>query len=339
MQKSALQLVLKYKEEIMGLATLWVMLYHSDVQTGIGVINGIKQTGYGGVDIFIFVSGMGIYYSLKKNDLKKYALNRMWRIYPTYIPLVIVYMLVFGPETLQINHILGNLTGLGFAFSLDNQPYWYVSLIIILYILAPYLYAFITSESKRPVLRCILLLAGTGVVSLVWLNRYEMLAAARLPIFVLGMIATYYLDRGECPKVKNGYLLVASVIMLAVGSIIIYITHKDFPNMLWDKGLHWYPFLLFAPAASVLLAYVLGRIASCKGFAFLRLPGKCLTLIGRASWEIYLVHVPVFLWFVYSGVKLSNIKWLLLFIPCIAAGILWHWLVDKLVKKLCGHCR
>lgn len=336
MEKSVLQKILKYRGELMGLAILWVMLYHTNIETGIGFLNGMKLAGYGGVDIFLFVSGMGIYYSLKKNDLKKYAVNRLRRIYPVYIPVVIVYMLVFEQETLRLSHVLGNVTGLGFAFSVENQPYWYASLIIILYILAPYLYTFITAEGKRPALRCILLLAGAGVVSLIWLERYEMLAAARLPVFVLGMIAAYYIDRGESPRVKDGWLLAVSAVLLTVGTIILYIGHRDWLNIMWVTGLYWYPFFLVAPSACVILSYIFGKAAACRWLFFLRLPRKCLALIGGASWEIYLIHVPVFQRVVYRHMEFSILKWVLLSIPCIVAGILWHYLVDRLMKRLSG---
>lgn len=73
--------ILKYKRELMGCAILWVMFYHSEFASHSSLFNMVKSMGYGGVDIFLFLSGMGIFFSLKNNSLGKYIYNRIRRIY------------------------------------------------------------------------------------------------------------------------------------------------------------------------------------------------------------------------------------------------------------------
>lgn len=54
--------ILKYKKELMGCSILWVMFYHSGSVSQSSLCNMVKGIGYGGSDIFLFLSGMGIFF-------------------------------------------------------------------------------------------------------------------------------------------------------------------------------------------------------------------------------------------------------------------------------------
>lgn len=55
------QVLSKYRTELMGLAIFWVMLFHAhDLDLGINLLNDIRGIGFGGVDIFILLSAMGL---------------------------------------------------------------------------------------------------------------------------------------------------------------------------------------------------------------------------------------------------------------------------------------
>lgn len=52
--KSSLSLLSSYRGALMGVAIIWVMLYHlGDID--VSVISVIFGVGYGGVDIFLFL--------------------------------------------------------------------------------------------------------------------------------------------------------------------------------------------------------------------------------------------------------------------------------------------
>lgn len=58
------RLISQYRNSLMGFAILWIIVYHFYL-----VIQPIDQSvfpvriGYGGVDIFLLLSGLGLYYS------------------------------------------------------------------------------------------------------------------------------------------------------------------------------------------------------------------------------------------------------------------------------------
>ena len=64
-------LLSKHRSAIMGFAILWIMLFHLHVSVDFTPFMIIKRLGYGGVDIFLFLSGFGLYYSCSKENFNK----------------------------------------------------------------------------------------------------------------------------------------------------------------------------------------------------------------------------------------------------------------------------
>ena len=74
-----------YRGELMGFAILIVMLFHMGVPRSSSWY-GLVRMGNLGVDIFLFLSGMGLWYSWSKNPaLRQFYFNRVIRIYPAWL--------------------------------------------------------------------------------------------------------------------------------------------------------------------------------------------------------------------------------------------------------------
>ena len=72
----------RYRSELMGWSILWIMMLHFTFNQ-IKPLGFIAQYGFAGVDIFIFVSGFGLFFSLDKNDdLITFYRKRLLRIFP-----------------------------------------------------------------------------------------------------------------------------------------------------------------------------------------------------------------------------------------------------------------
>ena len=74
------------RNELKGIAILWVVLFHAQLGlSGLGYQ--IQRIGYGGVDLFFFLSGFGLYHSLERSsDLRGYLKRRCERLLPSYLP-------------------------------------------------------------------------------------------------------------------------------------------------------------------------------------------------------------------------------------------------------------
>ena len=90
-----------YRTQMMGIATLMIIICHSCASKVImpSFLAYLFRFGNIGVDIFLFLSGIGLYYSLSKNNLSSkedYTSFYKRRFYRIYIP----YLIVFIPSCL-----------------------------------------------------------------------------------------------------------------------------------------------------------------------------------------------------------------------------------------------
>lgn len=65
-KQNSLSSISKYRSPIMGMAIIWVVMFHYRLQAPI--LSVISNYGYAGVDFFMFLSAFGLYYSMSKND-------------------------------------------------------------------------------------------------------------------------------------------------------------------------------------------------------------------------------------------------------------------------------
>lgn len=93
-----LKTISKNRTTIMGMAMLLVMFFHSSIElSGCSVLAALKDMGDVGVDIFLMMSGFGIYCSLKKDDnLHRFYKKRLLRILPAYLLINGVWYAVFN---------------------------------------------------------------------------------------------------------------------------------------------------------------------------------------------------------------------------------------------------
>ena len=126
----------------MGLAILLILTYHAFLYTSApNIVKAVTQTGRIGVDFFLILSAIGLYFSLMKNSsLIFFYKKRMNRIIPTYVLLAAPYF-IFTSFT-QHTGILGFLSDITFYTSLKggNNPYYFIELIVICYMLMPLLF-------------------------------------------------------------------------------------------------------------------------------------------------------------------------------------------------------
>ena len=142
---------LKYRNIWLGCAMIWIVLYHTEVYMSIGLLRYFKGMGYGGVDICLFASGIGCYFSLDKNpEIINFFKRRFIRIAPTYwcfICIWFIYRALIGK--LKLSAVLGNVLGIQSLTGLGNEFNWYISALLILYILAPIFKAIVDKSKKN----------------------------------------------------------------------------------------------------------------------------------------------------------------------------------------------
>lgn len=176
----------KYRLYYMGCAMLMVVLYHWRCVCAESLYLRNFEWGYIGVDVFVFLSGMGLCYAYNKYNLFVFYARRFLRLYPIYALTAIVCTLIWSLIHAHLPGLpiwlceLSGLQSLGKGLFFD----WYLSFLFLLYLLFPVLYR----------LRHDALVIGLYLLAYVVLSNYIVpwqlsCMISRLYIFVLGMMA------------------------------------------------------------------------------------------------------------------------------------------------------
>lgn len=162
---------------------IMVIVYHFFcwVYNPIGPFN----IGYVGVDIFLFLSGLGLSNSYKKNSITQFYKNRIKRIYPIYLISVLTTYLIFKLNW-STSDLFANIITIGIYTKGGVYRYdWYLESLFTLYILFPLFYYY----GKLKIVGVVILL----VIILFLLYNYDIpwwyeCILGRLPIFLYGII-------------------------------------------------------------------------------------------------------------------------------------------------------
>lgn len=311
----------EFRTELMGIAIIWVLWFHTQMDFENDLFYLFKLLGYGGVDIFFLVSGLGIYKSLEKNeDVLAFYKRRILKIMPAYLPILIVWMILQMTNEMPDNLVgffIGNITGL--SLWARNYPHfnWYIQSLLVFYGLAPIIKKLLDQYEKKGL--CFALSVSFIIAPIFWFNNILM-AVARLPIFVIGM----YL--GKCIAVEKKVSKRQEITlygMAVTGVCVVALCVLKFPLLLSDYGMWWYPFVLIVPGLCMLLVRILGIVKFIRGG---------VRFIGTASLEIYLIHIVVIDYL--ETVNMGNTIWFGVCIVMIGAGIIYHIAVTKMVNLM-----
>ena len=197
-----------FRNELKGLAILGVILCHMKLPIGEGLLKKLLFYGYSGVDVFLLLSGYGLYVSLSRSDdLGGYLRRRAARLLPAYWPVCLVWLCTMIPafgfspvQTLQT--VAGNVLMVGYLAGAPLNINWYPSCLLLTLLLAPCVYACL-KNSRKPLRTLLLLLAAAFGVGISYFGNAQLLLFSRLPIFVLGM-GLAMMERGKLQNPLRG---------------------------------------------------------------------------------------------------------------------------------------
>ena len=308
-----------YRNEIKGFAILWVVFFHAQLGLS-GLLYDVQKIGYGGVDIFFFLSGFGLYHSLSRSgDLKGYLRRRAERLLPAYLPFCTVWLgvmlLLTRPGIASaVRVVMGNVFMVAFFSGAPIQINWYVSALALSLVLAPFIYAVLSSNVEKRTLPLSALCFAAG---LAFVGNDAYMAVSRIPVFVLGMAVGGW--KAEKPK---GKALAASLAVSGIaGTAILLFCFVRLPDLLASYAMYWHPFFLIAPA-----------LCAGLGWLFDHCPKAILAplrVLGKASFEIFLFNAWIELLGKRYQLCSSWKEWLVWSLISIFAGLLYHLVVAR----------
>lgn len=290
-------LLSKYRTELFGLSTVGILIVHSNdvIQAG-GTLDELirKLFAFGGVAVYVFVflSGIGLYYSMSGktgNNVLRFYQHRLSRL---LMPYLLIAGSFYAAELLLLDwkplEFFFRLSTLQFWF--QKKGVWFVSMLIPLYIVYPFYYRWVESGRR---------LAKTAVT-------------------VLVIAAVSYAQYICSPDVYNRLMQVwNSYIVFAVGHYMgEYVKErKMFPTALTAATLLFYSVRAFIPVLKEIAFF--GNLGyGLMGIALSVIGAKCLDILhweqgrrilrflGKISLESYLTnHFLITLFVVYLGIK------------------------------------
>ena len=300
-----------YRSEIMGWSIIWIMMLHFTFHQ-IKSLGFLSQYGFAGVDIFLFVSGFGLYFSLKKESKYfSFYKKRLFRIFPTYYLLgLIASIFLFHDNILTY---LYRYTTLGFWIGSIYWE-WYIPSLILLYLLAPFFKKMIERKMYFTYLFLIIacLACSLFLIDKDIINREHFFTLYRIPAFLFCIISAYWLENNY--STKHFYLLIIVGISIF---ILLYPNHHLVYN-------YKYFSLLFLLPTFILAFILLSKHMKCLN--------PIISEIGKSSLEIYLIQSIIFSAIIQELIVISP-KWhdtltFTLIIVCSVLGISVHWLIN-----------
>ena len=271
------------RKGIMGFAALWIMILHiwypffGEINKQLAFIESVViGSGYTGVDILLFLSGMGLYFSLKRNNVLTFYTNRLKRIFVPIILTALMYSLV---QKWDISLFINNVLGINFYRENIYCFLWFFTAIETLYLLFPIYFHFFEKFEKKSmftmfvlVIWLILVLCNKSVIRkdlFVFINR--------IPVFCLGVLLGYYETKET--RINNTKLaILLNVILLLFGLYEMHLCHDYNHYILVPYSSNFLPTLIITLSLVPLLSIVFEKMTVLK---------KLFSILGTMSLELY----------------------------------------------------
>lgn len=316
----------RFRGELMGIAMLVVMMFHVGFSRHDTFWFCVNRCGNVGVDMFLFLSGIGLWYAYQKAPssgwgwLSSFYRRRFQRIYPAWLLLSSLYYIplyIQGKFTLW--QTIGNVLIGWRLWSGFVDEFWFIPMILAFYLVAPFYMKLI---QRSTVWRW---LPAVAMVFCVLLQYWKPLNASmghleilfsRVPIFLLGMNAGLWVKEERQLSADALWLLLLTFVL----SLGVCVNFED--------GLRG-RFPLFLERMVYIPLSISALLLLCK--AFCHAPQwvlKGLSFVGTVSLELYLVHVN----FVLKYLRPYDLGYWLTLLLMTAIALVLAWLIHQLLS-------
>lgn len=301
-----------YRYELYGLSALLVIVCHID-GAGCDLSFGnpwliwfgkFCARGDLGVDIFLFLSGLSLFYSWHKSpDLYSYITKRFKRLVPSVLLVGgLFWLLKFLTGAWRWQFVLFNALMVPPLFAHSASELWFVGAIVLLYLAYPYIHFFIYGEEPsgsrgEPELLIRTTVLVLGVLIYVWMtHKYDLRLYEKMDLFMgrpIAFILGCYVGHLSFCAVKLPWLVGPACL---VGYFFFATLGMDVVRTLWEA---WCIMPLGGILASFGFAWLFDLLSGSAALDKVLL--KPLRFLGQISLELYIAHVLIF----FSGLFLQ----------------------------------
>lgn len=317
----------KFRAEHMGAAMLMIILFHVSLPRT-DDFYGLRRMGNLGVDIFLFLSGIGLWFSWAKashagtmlRDWCSFYGRRLQRIYPAWLFIACLFYIPRFNGTDWID-LAGDIL-INWDFWLhDELTFWYVPATMMLYIFAP---PYMELIRRHPIYQWLVVVMVMWCVLVQYITPIHEAVGhieifwSRVPIFFLGINMGEAVRRKESLDGQSIWMIWIMFIMtLGSGIWLEQELHGRFPLFLER--------MLYIPL-TVTTVLLLNRI-------FRRTPAwfnRSVAWIGGISLEAYLIHIE----FVLKPLEQYHLGYWPTFLLTVVITLPLAWILHKVFDRL-----
>lgn len=279
MKRYELGIISKNRPAVYAISALIIMFFHSSVTFESAFLMNLKNWCSCGVDIFLLVSGICLYFSMKKNgSVRDFYLRRLKRVLLPALTVSaawFIYTDLIGKGDFIL--FLMDLSGIT-LFTRGTKAVWFVTAILLFYLLYPLIFRFFEKKNRSKAAFAALLAASFTVNLILRLIVPEIYSNSeilwrRLPVFVTGCcLGAAVFENRTLPV--NGWVIGIATVALTV--ISFHIPFREIGHLRY----------VFLPLA---VGYTL-LFAKAGEWKPLRKPAAFLAPL---SFEIYLLHEKI----------------------------------------------
>lgn len=282
----------EYRGELYAFSILWIIIFHIeeslfDASPYTSLTRAIINRGNIGVDIFLFISGISLYYSLKKYEkinVINFYKRRFSKLFPIYVFLCIPFFVYFH---LILSQNLSKFIKQLIFIDDNHSSFWFLICIAVCYLFYPLLFLLIKNKCSYIVWMIlgvyILMFAIFAIKQPDIMIKYN-ISIGRFPVFILGsLIGPFVYNK----KKIHIYFLLIMIVLAFVSDDIFTIFRKYFDI---SKPLCVYLIRLKLLVQTIGTIFILLPFAKILSFGKY---GKILRYIGSITLELYVVHIIV----------------------------------------------
>ncbi|MDZ8052179.1 MAG: acyltransferase family protein [Aulosira sp. ZfuVER01] len=303
-------------DQTKGLAIFAILVFHffQNYPERIQLISildrNLAKLGYAAVDIFFVMAGFNTSYSLfskliksKSNDFKinwrSWLTKRLLRIYPAYILAVILSCLLYYLfSTFKIksstNFILTCLGIAGIKFQAINPGFWFFTVILEAYIFTPLIFYICRNRPKKILWLGLIFAILTKFISIYFLQKNNIpnylfflqnnFLGSYIFQFCLGIYWGYiYAEKQAFRKID----FIISTIVFSLGLAFYLVLGITKINIIYMLGFD----ILFTPFFFWGIQALLSRLDKIAKLEWIL---SFTSMLGIYSYQIYLIHQPLY---------------------------------------------
>lgn len=283
----------KYRNQLYGIAMVWIVIFHvwetfPKKMTFNWTISFIVKNGNIGVDLFLFLSGISMYYAIQKYvneegsirvlDFYKKRISKILKVYLLFC--VPYFILRYFIMDVDVSMFLQQV----FFYRKNVSSFWFLLGIVICYLLYPAVYQCMRKHKKSYIYGFLVLYIAGLFLLCTYCNKlymhYEILLS-RIPVFVVGSLFGEKVYKKE--QINPYGTLTAVLLLLSRGPVFFVLQCLPFYDMYQRifRRLHGG---LLGVCAIFLLIILLKYIEETKLFRF-------IGFLGTFTLEAYVFHI------------------------------------------------